>query len=836
MSRSIRVARPAAAAPARQPLAIERVVTALATLVLAASMLVPLSVFGATRNWSLTRSPASVTGGAPAAVQVTAANIGDDGGGEAVGCVVVAIPASAFSVTGVAIDSVSDGDAWSASLTGDGTWWYVTLYSNSGGGNRLHGVPSESVTATVTFNDTGVDGTFNWTGNAFNKEDCTDDFLQPRSVSVTIDGAAVETAPTAAADAFSTTRNVPLTVPPPGVLANDGDPDGDALGAALISGPSNGAITWSGDGSFSYTPAAGFVGSDAFTYRADDGTLQSGDTAVTIDVTNGVPVATDDAYATGWSQLLTVPAPGFLSNDSDPDGDPLTASIVSSTSNGVLLANPSGSFSYLPGLLFVGVDTFVYEVTDGVGTAQATVRITVGNSPPVAIADGPLAATEDTLLSIAAPGVLANDNDPDGDPLTAVLVAGTTHGSVTLAADGSFDYVPDPDYFGPDSFTYQASDGPASSSVATVSITLAPANDPPTSAPDAHSLGEDGSLVLPAPGVLANDSDPDGDALVATAASATAHGTLTLAPDGALMYVPDTDWHGVDTFTYAASDGTSSATTTVTLSVAAVNDAPVASTDVASTAHATSILLDVLANDTDVDGDPLVIASVSVPSAGSATIVGNQIQFTPPAAHAGPATLNYTASDGSMTDSATVTINVATAPPAPSAPPAPPTPPASVPSASPMASPTARSSSSASATAEPVPVLPQPSAPASETPLPSASPSAVPASPTPRPSPPPGDPPSRGGELAPLAQPELTADGLAGGASMFDGIFSSFGSTFGWAVPAALLGVPGLLFILAVLGQLLGAAAWVPAIRRQLAGIGVRRRDQPQGEIHGRYP
>ena len=205
MSRSIRVGRPAPPPPERLPLAYERVVSVFAALALLVGMLVPVSAFAATRNWSLTRTPATVVGGAPASVQVTATNVGDDGGGEAVGCVVIAIPASAFTVTNVSLDSVSDGDNWSASFSGDGTWWYASLISNSGGGNRLHAL--ESATATITFNDTGSDGTFTWTGNAYNKEDCTDDFAMPRTVSVTIDGAAIDNPPVAQPDAYATGRN-----------------------------------------------------------------------------------------------------------------------------------------------------------------------------------------------------------------------------------------------------------------------------------------------------------------------------------------------------------------------------------------------------------------------------------------------------------------------------------------------------------------------------------------------------------------------------------------------------------------------------------------------------
>src|SRR5258705_470664 len=118
------------------------------------------------------------------------------------------------------------------------------------------------------------------------------------------------------------------------------------------------------------------------------------------------------------------------------------------------------------------------------------------------------ATDEDTALTIAAPGVLANDSDLDGDTLTATVVSGPSHGSLSLNSDGSFTYTPAANYNGPDSFTYRASDGTASAT-ATANITVRPVNDLPVSADDAYATDEDTALTIAAPGVLANDSDLD---------------------------------------------------------------------------------------------------------------------------------------------------------------------------------------------------------------------------------------------------------------------------------------------------------------------------------------
>src|SRR5207249_2166343 len=146
----------------------------------------------------------------------------------------------------------------------------------------------------------------------------------------------------------------------------------------------------------------------------------------------------------------------------------------------------------------------------------ATVNITVipVNDPPVAVNDS-YSTNQNTTLTVAAPGVLANDSDVDGDTLTAILVTGPSHGTATLNSNGSFTYTPATNYNGPDSFTYMANDGMANSNIATVSITVIPVNDAPVAKNDAYSTNEDTALTVASPGVLANDSDADGDALTA---------------------------------------------------------------------------------------------------------------------------------------------------------------------------------------------------------------------------------------------------------------------------------------------------------------------------------
>ena len=342
-----------------------------------------------------------------------------------------------------------------------------------------------------------------------------------------------------------------------------------------MSGPTHGVLTLNADGSFTYQPDANYSGPDSFVYHASDGTLQSGDTSVTLDVTAVADPADGRRRRLHDRRRHAADgdAPGVLGNDADPDAaTTLSAVIVSGPTHGVLTLNADGSFTYQPDANYSGPDSFVYRASDGTlqsGDTNVTLGVTAVADPPTAGADGYTIA-EDTLLTVTAPGVLGNDLDLDGDPLTATLVSGPAHGTLTFNPDGSFVYTPDANYSGPDSFTYTVSDGNQTSTPATVTLTVSPVDDPPTAVADTYSLGEGHTFSAPASGgLLANDSDIDpSTVLTAVLVTGPAHGTLTLDPDGSFTYVPDANFNGVDTFTYQASDGTATSTpVTVTLNV-----------------------------------------------------------------------------------------------------------------------------------------------------------------------------------------------------------------------------------------------------------------------------
>jgi len=507
--------------------------------------------------------------------------------------------------------------------------------------------------------------------------------------------------PVAANDAYTVAEGGTLTVPAPGVLANDSDPEGSPITAILVSGPAHAtSFTFNADGSFNYVHDGSETTSDSFTYKANDGSLDSNVATVNITITpvNDPPVANNDSYTVNEDVALNVAAPGVLANDTDPDGPSATAILVSGPSHASSFAlNPDGSFTYTGTLNYNGPDSFTYKVSDGSlfsNTATVNITVTAVNDAPVAANDS-YSTNEDTALNVATPGVLGNDSDVDSPSITAVLVSGPLHAaSFALNADGSFSYTPALNYNGSDSFTYKASDGSLFSNIATVSLTINPVNDAPVAVADAYSTNEDTNLTVGAPGVLANDSDVDSMVITAVQVSGPSNAaSFTLNADGSFSYTPNPNFNGTDSFTYKANDGSlDSNTVTVTITVNAVNDAPVITAPAAaSTNEDTTLAFSTISvNDVDagsgnvtvtlnVANGTLTLASTSgltVSGNGSASVTAtgtladlnaalNGLAYAPNANYNGADTLAITANDngntgagGPLTDAKSVAITV----------------------------------------------------------------------------------------------------------------------------------------------------------------------------------
>ncbi|MBK9121839.1 MAG: tandem-95 repeat protein [Chloroflexi bacterium] len=446
------------------------------------------------------------------------------------------------------------------------------------------------------------------------------------------------TAPVAADDTYTTDEDAELVVDTPtGVLANDTDAETDPLTAVLVTDVTNGALTLNSDGSFTYTPNADFNGTDTFTYKANDGAIDSADATVTITVNpiNDAPVAVDDTYTTDEDLALDVDiATGVLANDTDVELDTLEATVVTDVTNGTLLLALDGSFTYTPNADFNGEDTFTYIVNDGtVDSTEATVTITVEpvNDAPVAV-DDTFATEEDVELIVdALTGVLANDGDVDLDPLTAVLVTDVTNGTLLLALDGSFTYTPNTGFNGSDSFTYNANDSLLDSNIATVTINVGAVNDPPVAVDDSYSTDEDTPLTVAVPGVLGNDTDAETNPLTAALVDDVTNGTLTLNANGSFTYTPNANFNGTDTFTYLANDGTANSAAPATVTIGPLTTRRL-------------VTLETSCNDTT---NPALILNAN----GSFT-------YTPNADFNGTDTFTYLANDGTANSAAPATVTI----------------------------------------------------------------------------------------------------------------------------------------------------------------------------------
>ena len=381
-------------------------------------------------------------------------------------------------------------------------------------------------------------------------------------------------------DFFRTSEDVPLVVPPKGVLANDHDPHRRRLQAQLRTPPQGGGtVALQGDGSFTYTPGENFAGNDAFTYDLFD--LEKPDrrvsgVLVTVEVLpiNDPPVAVADQFVTPMGTALRVDPPGVLGNDTDVEKNPLRAELTSIPRHGTVTVLASGGVFYQPEPGFVGLDAFTYTASDGASLSrpgQVTIEVAAVRPAPRANDDG-YSTGVDEVLVVPAPGLLANDAGASPDPLMARLAVDAEAGTVDVQPDGGFTYTPSPGFGGLDRFTYVASDGNADSAPATVTIVVGPAADAFTPGDDVFTVLEDTTLAIAAPGVLANDG-VKGTARQAELVRAPASGTVELGVDGSLIYVPDPDFTGDDSFEYVVVLGEAvSPPATVVLTVAPVEE------------------------------------------------------------------------------------------------------------------------------------------------------------------------------------------------------------------------------------------------------------------------
>ena len=372
-----------------------------------------------------------------------------------------------------------------------------------------------------------------------------------------LDALQISSEPTAVADAYPVVEDMPLTVPAPGLLANDSDA-GAPTQAELVSDPAHAAaFALNPDGSFDYTPAANYNGPDSFQYRLVTGSVVSAPATVTLTVSpvNDVPTASDGSVTTSEDTAVPVDLRPLASDVESP----LVFTIVSPPTHGTLAPTATaGVYSYAPAGEYSGPDSFTYKVNDGTAdsvVATVTLTVTAVNDPPVA-ANGSVTTAEDTPVTVdLRPLVSDVDNPPAG--LSFVPDTQPANGALTpTGTPGVYTYIPSENFHGSDALTFRMNDGAADSNLATVSLTVTPVNDAPTAGPEAYTIPmADALTVSAAAGVLANDADTDGDALTAVLVTPPATGTLVLNPDGSFTFTPPAGFAGAVTFAYKATDG-----------------------------------------------------------------------------------------------------------------------------------------------------------------------------------------------------------------------------------------------------------------------------------------
>ena len=375
----------------------------------------------------------------------------------------------------------------------------------------------------------------------------------------------VNDAPTASNVAVSANEDA---VASGSVVASDVDGDTPTYSAGATT-PTNGSVVVNADGGFDYTPDADFYGTDSFTIAFDDGNGGTGEATVSVTVAPVNDAPTASAVVVSGAEDTVISGSVVAS---DVDGDTPTYSAGATTpTNGSVVVNADGSFDYTPDANFNGTDSFTVAFDDGNGgTNEATVSVTVApvNDAPTASAVA-VSGAEDTVISGS---VVASDIDGD-TPTYSAGATTPTNGSVIVNADGSFDYTPDADFYGTDSFTVAFDDGNGGTNEATVSVTVAPVNDAPTASAVAVSGAEDtvisGSVVA---------SDVDGDTPTYSAgATGPSNGSVVVNADGSFDYTPDADFFGSDAFTVAFDDGNGgTGEATVNVTVDQVVGAPVA--------------------------------------------------------------------------------------------------------------------------------------------------------------------------------------------------------------------------------------------------------------------
>ncbi|MBE3760865.1 tandem-95 repeat protein [Vibrio parahaemolyticus] len=526
----------------------------------------------------------------------------------------------------------------------------VSLDTNNGPANGTVSVnPDGSVTYTPNDNYHGTDSfTYIVTSGGVSE-----------STTVSVDVTPVNDAPVAKDDIATTQEDTAVTID---VLPNDSDVDGDKLSIESASVPKEQGTVEVVNGKLVFTPAENFNGDAEITYTVTDGQLtDEAKVTVTVNPVNDAPTIKVDAVESITEDAVSIDTvvAALTVRDTDTPEDQLAVSLENN-SNGyfVLVGNEVK-------LTQAGVDavnndelnlkdlTISASVSDGVNpTASDSDSLIVNRVNDAPTVENTI-ADQELSEDFATYTIDLNDAFKDSDSALNFSVSGNSNVLVSIE-NGIATISPTADWNGSETLTFTATDPSGESISQTVNFTVAPVAD---IVADTATVVEDTPTIIK---VLGNDTFEGDDQVVSLDTNnGPANGTVSVNPDGSVTYTPNDNYHGADSFTYIVTSGGVSESTTVNVDVTPVNDAPVAKDDIATTQEDTAVTIDVLPNDTDIDGDTLRIDSASVPSdQGTVEIVDGKLVFTPAENFNGDAEITYTVTDGELTDEAKVSVTV----------------------------------------------------------------------------------------------------------------------------------------------------------------------------------
>lgn len=448
-------------------------------------------------------------------------------------------------------------------------------------------------------------------------------------------------------------------------IANDTDPDGpsDILVLAAAIKPPNGSITLDLPANkVFYTPDKNFYGTDVIAYVVSDGNggVKDGTITVTVSDLNDPPTAVADMVAIDEDSFPVEIRP--LANDSDVANENQTMSLldyVAPPLNQAVITRNGDVLTYTPAANFSGTHTIPYRVTDSGGEmaeSQIVVEVRPVNDPPQLKTPQDYTILEDNFLNFDPREA---DTDAEGDLVTTSKISGgPQHGTATIESNNRITYQPRENYFGTDSLEFELSDAKGAVTTGKVSISITAQNDPPKIKAQDYTVLEDNFLNFDP---RDNETDVDGDVVITTKIiPGPQHGTAKIEANNRITYKPNDDYSGTDSLTFHLSDGKGGVVSgTVPIAVTAVNDGPIAVSDVVAIAEDTTTDIDVVGNDSDADGDLLTIEIASLPLNGISEVVNGKIRYTPRPNFHGVEQFTYRITDGKGGEAtAAVQINI----------------------------------------------------------------------------------------------------------------------------------------------------------------------------------